>query len=104
VGGGNERENVVVAELILSYLGKPKSLIRLVTDRPGHDRRYAVDCSRLRHLGWRPIIPFEEGLRATVRWYREQESWWRPIKSGEFRQYYEEQYRRRLDEGATCGS
>lgn len=104
IGGGNERENVVVAEHILSCLGKSRSLIRFVTDRPGHDRRYAVDCGRLRRLGWRPTVPFEEGLRTTVRWYQEHESWWRPIKSGKFRQYYEEQYRRRLDEGAMCGS
>ena len=96
VGGGNERENVVVAGQILSYLGKPTSLIRLVTDRPGHDRRYAVDCGRLRRLGWRPTVPFEEGLRATVRWYQEHESWWRPIKSGEFRAYYEQLYGQRL--------
>ncbi len=74
VGGGNERENVVVAEHILSYLRKPKSLIRFVTDRRGHDRRYAVDCGKLRRLGWRPTVPFEEGLRATVRWYQEHES------------------------------
>lgn len=96
VGGGNERENVAVAEQILSHLGKPKSLLRFVTDRPGHDRRYAVDCSKLQRLGWRPVVPFEEGLRATVRWYQEHESWWRPIKSGEFRAYYEELYGKRL--------
>ena len=96
IGGGNERENVAVAEQILSYLGKPKSLLRRVTDRPGHDRRYAVDCSKLQRLGWRPLVPFEEGLRATVRWYQEHESWWRPIKSGEFRAYYEELYGKRL--------
>lgn len=99
VGGGNERENVAVAEQILSYLGKPKSLLRFVADRPGHDRRYAVDCSRLRRLGWRPVIAFEEGLRATVRWYQEHESWWRPIKSGEFRAYYEQMYGERLNRG-----
>lgn len=96
VGGGNERENVAVAEQILSHLGKPKSLLRFVTDRPGHDRRYAVDCSKLQRLGWRPVVPFEEGLQATVRWYQEHESWWRPIKSGEFRAYYEELYGKRL--------
>ncbi len=96
IGGGNERENVAVAEQILSYLGKPKSLLRCVTDRPGHDRRYAVDCSKLQRLGWRPLVPFEEGLRDTVRWYQEHESWWRPIKSGEFRAYYEELYGKRL--------
>jgi dTDP-glucose 4,6-dehydratase len=99
VGGGNERENIVVAERILSYLGKPRTLLRFVADRPGHDRRYAVDCSRLRRLGWRPVIPFEEGLRATVRWYQEHESWWRPIKSGEFRAYYERMYGERLKRG-----
>ncbi|MGA6826560.1 dTDP-glucose 4,6-dehydratase [Nitrospira sp. NS4] len=104
VGGGNERENLTVAEQILACLGKSKDLLRFVTDRPGHDRRCAVDCSRLRGLGWSPQIPFEEGLRATLRWYQEHESWWRRIKSGEFRQYYEEQYRRRLEEGTACGS
>jgi dTDP-glucose 4,6-dehydratase len=96
VGGGNEWENIAVAESILTLLGKPKSLLRFVEDRPGHDRRYAVDCSKLRRLGWRPTVPFKEGLRATVRWYQEQESWWRPIKSGEFKRYYQQQYRIRL--------
>jgi len=98
IGGGNERENIVVAEKILSCLGKPKSLLRFVTDRPGHDRRYAVDCGKLRQLGWCPAVPFEEGLRATVRWYQEHESWWRPIKSGEFRKYYEQMYGKRLQQ------
>jgi dTDP-glucose 4,6-dehydratase len=104
VGGGNERENIVVAEQLLGLLGRPKSLIRLVEDRPGHDRRYAVDCEKLRRIGWQPSVSFEAGLEATVEWYRKNESWWRPIKSGEFRQYYEEQYRRRLEQGTTCGS
>ena len=104
VGGGNERENISVAEQLLAYLGKPKSLIRLVEDRPGHDRRYAVDSSKLRRIGWQPSVSFEEGLKKTVEWYRKNESWWRPIKSGEFRQYYEEQYRRRLEQGTGCGS
>jgi len=104
VGGGNERENIVVAEQMLTYLGKPKSLLRFVQDRPGHDRRYAVDCGKLRRIGWQPAIPFEQGLKATVEWYRENESWWRTIKSGEFRQYYEEQYRRRLEQGTRCES
>ncbi len=96
IGGGNERENIEVARRILSCLGKPESLIRHVTDRPGHDRRYAVDCSRLRRLGWQPTVSFEEGLRKTVEWYQANEPWWRPIKSGEFREYYERQYGRRL--------
>jgi len=101
VGGGNERENITVAEHIVSHLGKSRDLIRLVQDRPGHDRRYAVDCSKLSRLGWSPAVSFEEGLRATIQWYQEHEDWWRPIKSGEFRQYYEQQYRRRLQEGVT---
>ncbi len=100
IGGGNERENIVVAEEILSYLGKPKSLIRFVLDRPGHDRRYAVDSEKLRRLGWRPVVPFEEGLRATIQWYQEHESWWRPIKSGEFRKYYEQMYGQRLQQAS----
>jgi dTDP-glucose 4,6-dehydratase len=98
IGGGNERENIVIAEEILSYLGKPKSLLRFVVDRPGHDRRYAVDSGRLRRLGWCPVVPFEEGLCATIQWYREHESWWRPIKSGEFRKYYEQMYGKRLQQ------
>ena len=104
IGGGNERENIDVAERMLTLLGKPKSLIRLVQDRPGHDRRYAVDCTKLARLGWSPRVPFEQGLRDTVEWYRSHESWWRPIKSGEFRQYYEQQYRTRLAQGTTCVS
>ena len=104
VGGGNERENVTVAEQIVAALGKPRSLIRLVQDRPGHDRRYAVDCSRLRALGWEPKVPFEEGLKQTVEWYRTHESWWRTIKSGEFKAYYQQQYAQRLQKGTACGS
>jgi len=98
VGGGNERENIWIAEQILAHLGKPSSLIRYVQDRPGHDRRYAVDCSRLRRLGWSPTVPFEEGLRATIDWYRENVAWWQRIKSGEFRTYYQEAYGERLRE------
>lgn len=96
VGGGNERENIVVAEAILAQLGKPRSLIRHVQDRPGHDRRYAVDCTRLGGIGWKPTVSFEEGLRATVAWYQAHQAWWRPIKSGEFRAYYERAYGQRL--------
>ncbi len=99
VGGGNERENISVAEMILKHLGKPMDLIRYVKDRPGHDRRYAVDCQPIHTLGWRPTVPFEEGLRATVDWYRTNRGWWAKIKSGEFRAYYEEQYRQRLKDG-----
>ena len=100
VGGGNERENITVADVILNHLGKPKSLIRHVLDRPGHDRRYAIDCSRLRAIGWNPTIAFEQGLRDTIDWYRENEGWWRRIKSGEFRTYYEQAYGKRLAESS----
>jgi len=100
VGGGNERENITVAEAILHQLGKPKSLIRHVLDRPGHDRRYAVDCSRLHAIGWKPMIPFEQGLSETIAWYQESDGWWRRIKSGEFRAYYEQAYGHRLKEGS----
>jgi dTDP-glucose 4,6-dehydratase len=104
IGGGNERENITVAEQIVMTLGKSRSLIRFVQDRPGHDRRYSIDCSRLRALGWLPQVPFEEGLKQTVDWYRTHESWWRTIKSGEFKEYYKQQYGTRLQKGTACGS
>ena len=104
VGGGNEQENLTVAETILTHLGKPKSLIRFVEDRPGHDRRYAVDCSRARALGWTPVVSFEQGLRDTIDWYRTYAAWWRKIKSGEFKTYYEQMYRQRLNSGTPCAS
>ena len=93
VGSGHETYNVDMARLILKLLGKPDSLIRYVTDRPGHDRRYALDCSKLQALGWRSRHTFEQALEKTVRWYVENEWWWRPIKSGEhYREYYRRQY------------
>ena len=101
VGGGNERENIVVAEAILDQLGKPRSLIRHVQDRPGHDRRYAVDCARLRGSGWTPRVAFESGLKETVEWYLTHQSWWRTIKSGEFRAYYQRAYGERLKGTST---
>jgi dTDP-glucose 4,6-dehydratase len=104
VGGGNERENITVAEAILERLGKPRGLIRHVEDRKGHDRRYAIDCSRLRALGWAPKVPFDEGLLATVDWYRDHDAWWRKIKSGEFRAYYEQAYGQRLKKSSACAS
>ena len=92
VGAGNEVMNITVTRQILKLLGKHADLIRFVTDRPGHDRRYALDCRRIHALGWRPQVPFEEGLARTVQWYREHEDWWRPIKSGEWEEYYRRQY------------
>jgi len=103
VGGGNERENITVARQMLAYLGKPERLIRFVQDRPGHDRRYEVDCSKLRRLGWQPVIPFDQGLKDTVEWYRQNPDWWRPIKSGEFQKYYDQMYEKRLREGLVKG-
>jgi len=104
VGGGNERENIEVAEKILAMLDKPKRLLRFIQDRPGHDRRYAVDCSRLRHLGWAPTVMFEDGLQNTVEWYQKHDQWWRKLKSGEFRAYYEQMYRARLNAGSAYAS
>jgi dTDP-glucose 4,6-dehydratase len=97
VGAGSERENREVAARILDLTGADPSLLRHVDDRPGHDRRYSLDSSKLHTLGWRPERSFETGLRETVDWYRENRSWWEPLKSGEFRRYYEQQYRDRLE-------
>ncbi|HEX9014503.1 MAG TPA: dTDP-glucose 4,6-dehydratase [Chloroflexota bacterium] len=92
VGGGNERRNLEIVHQVLELLGKPRSLIRFVKDRPGHDRRYSLDCGKLRNLGWEPSRDFEKGLAETVRWYVENEAWWRPLKSGEFMEYYRKNY------------
>ena len=92
IGGGNEIENVVLTRQILRLTGKPETLIKAVADRPGHDRRYALDSAKVRALGWKPAHGFPSALAATVEWYRSHEAWWRPIKSGEFRAYYERQY------------
>jgi dTDP-glucose 4,6-dehydratase len=92
IGGGHEVENVVLTREILRLTGKPETLIQRVADRPGHDRRYSVDCAKVRRLGWAPAHRFASALETTVRWYLEHESWWRPLKSGEFRAWYERQY------------
>jgi dTDP-glucose 4,6-dehydratase len=96
IGGGDERENIDVANAILALLGADPSLLQHVADRPGHDRRYSLDSSKLRGLGWSPAMGFEDGLAATVDWYRDHREWWEPIKSGEFKDYYERQYAARL--------
>jgi dTDP-glucose 4,6-dehydratase len=96
VSGGNERTNREVVAALLARLGKPWSLVRTVDDRPGHDRRYAMDGSKLAALGWTNKMTFEEGLAATVDWYRDNQSWWRAIKSGEWDDYYRRQYGARL--------
>jgi len=92
IGGGVEVPNVTLTRRILALLDKPESLITPVADRPGHDRRYALDSSKVRALGWAPATGFDAALAATVQWYRTHEAWWKPIKSGAFRQYYEAQY------------
>lgn len=94
VGGGNEVTNVDLAHRILDRLDRPPSLIQRVADRPGHDRRYCLDTSKLQALGWHACEVFEDGLSATVEWYRDNEWWWRPIKEQDpsFRRFYETQY------------
>jgi len=93
VGGDEERTNLEITDIILHALDKPASLIRHVKDRPGHDRRYAIDSGKIRgRLGWRPQTSFQDGIHRTIRWYIDNEPWWRKIKSGEYRSYYERMY------------
>ena len=95
--GGEEHENLELTQWILELTGAPASLVHHVEDRPGHDRRYSVDDSKLRALGWSPSHSIgETGLRETVDWYTDNRAWWEPIKSGEYRRYYEQQYAGRL--------
>ncbi|HNT73641.1 MAG TPA: dTDP-glucose 4,6-dehydratase [Anaerolineae bacterium] len=97
VGTGAEMTNIEMTRIVLATLGKPESLIKHVADRPGHDRRYALDVSKLRALGWKCHLTCAEAVAKTVRWYAENEAWWRPIKSGDlYKQYYERQYEKRL--------
>jgi dTDP-glucose 4,6-dehydratase len=96
IGGGEEVENVELTRSILELTGSDESLIRHVEDRLGHDRRYSLDTAKLRALGWEPRRTLAEGLPATVAWYRANRDWWEPIKSGEYRSYYERQYAERL--------
>jgi dTDP-glucose 4,6-dehydratase len=97
IGSGAEKPNIEVVERILAQLGKPRTLIRHVQDRLGHDRRYAIDSSKLRgELGWKPTYPFEEGLTSTVSWYLENRRWWERVRSGAYREYYQAAYGARL--------
>jgi len=96
VGGGHEVENLEVTRRILALTGADPGLVRHVTDRPGHDRRYSLNSSKLRTLGWKPERSFDEGLAETVDWYRRRRDWWEPIKSGEYLAYYRRQYADRL--------
>jgi dTDP-glucose 4,6-dehydratase len=94
IGGGNEVRNVDLTYTLLRLADRPESLLKNVKDRQGHDLRYSLDTSKLRALGWTPSVPFEEGLKETVQWYRDNEWWWRPIKENDpaFRAYYQTQY------------
>jgi dTDP-glucose 4,6-dehydratase len=92
VGSGSEMENLAMAEIVLDELGKPRSLIQHVEDRPGHDRRYCLNVDKLKALGWQPRHSHEEAIRKTVRWYVANEWWWRKIKAGEFKEFYQKLY------------
>ncbi len=94
VGGNSEKTNKEITYKILELMGKNESMIEFVKDRPGHDRRYAIDFSKIKdELGWRPKTDFESGVKKTIEWYKNNEKWWRDIKSGEYQKYYEKQYR-----------
>jgi dTDP-glucose 4,6-dehydratase len=93
IGGNSEAANINVVKGLLAALKKPESLISYVKDRPGHDRRYAIDATKIsKELGWRPTASFDSGLRQTVEWYQQNESWWRQIISGEYQHYYKAMY------------
>jgi len=93
IGGCNEKTNLQVIDVILSRLGKPQSLIKHVTDRPGHDRRYAIDANKIiNELDWRPSVSFEEGINKTIDWYFQNEDWLRNVVSGDYQKYYESMY------------
>ena len=96
VGGGNERTNIEITKLLIAAMGKDERSMKFVPDRPGHDRRYAIDDAKIRaELGVVPRVPFEEGLRATVRWYIDNEPWWRAVQSGEYQSFYDRWYVRK---------
>jgi dTDP-glucose 4,6-dehydratase len=96
VGGPDEKANIEVVRRILELAGRDESLITYVTDRLGHDRRYSLSADRTEELGWRAEVGFDEGIERTVAWYRDNEEWWGPIRSGEYREYYEKQYGKKL--------
>lgn len=99
VGGHNERTNLEVVQTILKALDKPESLIKFVTDRPGHDMRYAIDPTKMEtELGWKPKYTFDTGIRQTIKWYLNNKEWWQNILSGEYANYFEDQYGKRLEQ------
>ena len=96
VGGPDECPNLEVVRRIVAYTGAAEELISYVADRPGHDRRYSLSSAKIRALGWEPRVSFAEGLERTIDWYRDNRWWWEPIRSGDYRAYYERQYGRSL--------
>ena len=97
VGGHNEKTNLEVVKTILKQLGKPESLITFVTDRPGHDRRYAIDPTKIHNeLGWLPQTKFDDGIKQTIDWYLNNKAWWQNILSGDYQNYYKNMYGDRL--------
>jgi len=102
ISAENEVPNRVVTDRVLGLLGGPERLIRYVADRPGHDRRYALDSARLRATGWRPRRSFDEGLASTIAWYRERRAWWEAVKTGAYREYYDRMYKDRLRESSAA--
>ncbi|SDN34737.1 dTDP-glucose 4,6-dehydratase [Paenibacillus sp. yr247] len=97
IGGNNERTNIQIIQTILRELGKPESLIQFVKDRPGHDRRYGIDATKItKDLGWQPKHNFETGIHETIRWYLDNQDWWKRIQTGEYQRYFAEQYGSRL--------
>jgi len=92
IGSNNEKNNLEITEIILEKLDKSKDLINYVKDRPGHDRRYSLDCSKLAKIGWQPNYSFDEAMQLTIEWYRKNQQWWKNIKSGEYLKYYKEHY------------
>ncbi|WP_019635707.1 dTDP-glucose 4,6-dehydratase [Paenibacillus fonticola] len=101
IGGNNERTNMQIVQTILEQLGKPESLIKFVEDRPGHDRRYGIDPTKIMsELGWKPKHNFETGIKETIEWYLQNKEWWTRIQSGAYQEYYAKQYGERLGERA----
>ncbi len=96
IGGGNERNNLEITHMILQQLGKPESLMTFVKDRLGHDRRYSLDCTKIRNMGWTPKHTFEQAMQETIHWYVDNRWWWEKLKSGEYLEYYKSHYQMAL--------
>jgi len=94
IGGGNERTNLEITKIILKEFGRNEAWIEYVKDRPGHDFRYALDTKKIRRLGWKPKYKFEKAIKETIKWYKENQNWWRKIKSGEYLKFYKKQYKK----------